>query len=79
LGENKNVDDRQRGGSEAGLPAGIFSYQELWYSVVYFMTIWNILRPLGTAISWPFCHFMVICMIFPILVNNAKNYLATLL
>jgi hypothetical protein len=39
---------------------------------VYFVPIWNILRPFGILL-WSFGHFVVILYIFPVLVNCVKN------
>jgi hypothetical protein len=49
-----------------------------WKILVYFIAIWNIFRPLGIGILWPFGHFVVIWYDLPILVNCTKKNLATL-
>jgi hypothetical protein len=48
-----------------------------WKILVYFMTIWSILRPLKIFYGH-LVHFLLIWYIFPILVSCTKNNLATL-
>jgi hypothetical protein len=49
-----------------------------WALLVYFMVIWNILRPFGICIFWPLGNVGVIWYISPVLVYCVKKNLATL-
>jgi hypothetical protein len=46
--------------------------------LVYFIVIWNILRPFGPCILRPFGNLVAIWYVFPVLVYFVKKYLATL-
>jgi hypothetical protein len=72
-----------------GLPDGLFSYQKYqfgyilgvlkWKMLVYFITIWNILRLFSIHTLWPFGIVCVHLVYFPtFLVYCVKKNLATL-